>query len=358
MTQYRLEEINENVKKSFFDEFKKLKKYEKNILLTQGKKTCLNMGYENNVTNYSLLKNLRDKREELLNIEEIIKLAIKNKEETRIIIDDTIAQKKYSKEIEGVWLLKDCNNKTFTTGYSIVVLAISIKGTVFILDIETWLPKEYSQQQYKTKPEIVQSLILKHLSYIKEFKFLFDGLYVNENFLNFLNNNNIKYTARMHKNRVVFYKNSYYKLNSCIHLKKIKNSHSRTIKCIWHSCKVFITAQYFKNKNNENEAKFIISNFKSSQPKDICNEYYKRWAIEVAFRELKQSLGFNDCRSRFFSLQINHIRSVCSVFNFISLFSFNNYTFDRHLFIKHLKYKKITPIDFSISRIDQIFNQF
>lgn len=322
MTKYRLNEMNENVNSKFSSEFKTLKMYEKNILLTQGKKTCLNMGYENNISHYALLKDLKGERKELLKLEEILRLAKENNEGARIIIDDTIAQKKYSKEIEGTWLLKDCNNKTFTTGYSIVVLAISIYDKVFIIDIEPWMPKQYSQESYKTKSKIIESLILKHLSCIKEFKFLFDGLYVNEDFLIFLNNNNIKYTARMHKNRVVYYKNSFYKLNTCPYLKKIKNFHSRTIRCMWHSCNVFITAQYFKNKNDEIEAKYIISNYETSKSKDICNEYSKRWPIEVSFRFLKQSLGFNDCRSRFFASQINHIRSACSVLNFIVFFFF------------------------------------
>lgn len=230
------------------------------------------------------------------------------------IIDDTAIHKKYSKVIQGTSEIYDTSTGCVKKGFSVVVLIWSNGDIEIPIDFAYWVNREYCDN-YKKKNEIAIELIKRNM-YLPFDKLLFDGLYTTTTMLNFCKDNNIKFEARMHANRLIQTKKGSFQLKHHPKLKLTKNNRCKTIKAQWQGFFCYVTILKRKNKKGEWNIVYQISNFKTNAKNHVAY-YEKRWPIEKMFRTCKQKLGLGDCFSKKIYCQRAHIQHVFISFVFL-----------------------------------------
>ena len=157
--------------------------------------------------------------------------------------------------------------------------------------------------------------------------------------IEYCDQHNLKYDARIASNRIIEYDGKKTSITKCAGLKKIKNERSRTIKCIRNGLTVYITAQYFINKKNKPDVKYIISNY-VAKPSEHCQSYKNRWKIEEFFRATKQLLGLNDCQAHSLKKQLNHVLYVMNAYFLLQINAIKLGYLCMYKYLKNLRLKK------------------
>ena len=199
-----------------------------------------------------------------------------------LMIDDTVIEKPYAKNIECVHWQYSSKNKDFILGISLTVLLwsdgkrnIPIKFMVY--------EKDENGKPIKTKNEFaIESLKYAIQLNIRPNKVCFDSKYSSKELLNWLNNNNLIYYSQLASNRSFN--------GQQLKMRKFQPySEQGTLKGVGH--KVSVTKhckRYYVTNSTENRI--------TSQ--QIVKQYRDRWKIEVLFRNLKQLCHLQECQSR------------------------------------------------------------
>ena len=161
--------------------------------------------------------------------------------------------------------------------------------------------------KYKKKAEISRDLIAKWKSKIPFGYIALDGAYASECFLRFLHENNLKYSIRMPKNRIVEINGIYTQLKNQKAFNLIKNERYKTAKGTYKGIPAYFTCHKRKGKNNTRQVVFVISNLENLTPKQHILAYDLRWPVEKLFRTSKQHLGIQHCQSTSSKKQRAHI---------------------------------------------------
>jgi hypothetical protein len=279
------------------------------ILSTNGKKTCESLAQVINKSGDTMLRLLEH---DCATFDELISLAkvLFGNNVVYLVIDDVLLAKIYSMLIQGTSDNFDpSNNTTYRSLCSVAALLTDGKYALPI-DHKIWSSKEVAQDNYKTKVELAQELIMKIASTITIKLVIMDGLYATINMITWLNQQGLFFETRFHSNRVISMgseKPLAIKSHRNLHLKGKKKI--KTVSAYWKGIHLYVTAVKRKTKNDEYIAIYQASNYRALA-RDHVRIYSYRWHIEMFFRTAKQSLGLTHCQSRKLELQNNHIRNV------------------------------------------------
>ena len=198
-----------------------------------------------------------------------------------LMIDDTVIEKPYAKNIECVYWQYSSKNADFITGISLTALLwsdgkqnIPIKFMIY--------EKDENGKPIKTKNEFaIESLQYAIKLGIKLKKVCFDSKYASNNLLNWLNNNKLTYYSQLASNRI--FSGTQLKMRKFQpyveqgYLKGVRHKVNVTKHC----------GRYYVTNSTEN----------SITSQQIVKEYRDRWKIEVLFRNLKQLCHLEECQS-------------------------------------------------------------
>jgi hypothetical protein len=252
-------------------------------------------------------------REALLSI---VKESI-NPLKASLVIDDTLILKKFAELIQGIFLHYDPTNSIFVKGFSIVVIGASYRKLFFPLDFAIWLPKEIMNDNYKSKQELAIELISKYSKILGIKRTEMDGLYATINVMRKLDDMKVKFTMRIHSNRVVTINNISQQLKLHKSLRPTKNSRAKMLPGNWKGMDLFFTCLIYRGNFGEKTFSFLVSNIEAFA-NEYLNMYNNRWTIECFFRTIKQKFGLADCQSRDINKQKAHFYSVFLAYSVVS----------------------------------------
>ena len=199
-----------------------------------------------------------------------------------LMIDDTVIEKPFAKNIECVYWQYSSKNSDFIQGISLTVLLWSDGKQNIPIRFMVY-EKNENGKVIKTKNEFA----LESLKYalelgIRPCKVCFDSKYASNNLLNLLNNNNLTYFSQLASNRTFNGKQ--------LKMRRFQPyTEQGTLKGVGH--KVNVT----KHCN-----RYYVTNMteKRITSQQIVKEYRVRWKIEVLFRNLKQLCHLEECQSQ------------------------------------------------------------
>jgi hypothetical protein len=290
-------------------------------ILSSGRKNFENMGRFLYKSGDSIARLLKPAWENFSCAQEISKLLFEGHKKLYIIIDDTMIKKIFSKFMQGAGMQFDTKMGRKIMAFRLMVGMISNGKYSVPIGSSYLFAKELIDlmtESVESKEDAVKRLVIlaKSLFPDVEFTVLVDGLYATINFFTWCIENNIRVEARMHSNRVVFFKEEKVRLKDLLNS---NNNHKnicpkgrqegRTISVIWHNLPLEITIVRRVDKHNEETFVFQAATYKALPRVHIAN-YKKRWPIEMMFRTTKQDLGLEDCQSMKLSIQDNHTSAV------------------------------------------------
>jgi len=198
-----------------------------------------------------------------------------------LMIDDTIIEKPFAKNIKCVYWQYSSKNSDFVTGISLTVLLWS--DGIRTIPIRFMIyEKDKNGKPLKTKNEFALESLKYPLSLnIKPFKVTFDSKYASNNLLNWLNKNGLIYYRQLESNRSFNGKQ--------LKMRRFQSySEVGKLKGVGHKVNV---AKHCK--------RYYVTNATGNHitRQQIVKEYRVRWKIEVLFRSLKQLCHLEECQS-------------------------------------------------------------
>ena len=340
-------------KKIFFntDLFKFTKKYALCILLSVGKKNCAamssNLGIPyNEVRRY--FHNFEYEQEELKKFFiAMVNLHSTKEKPGTLIADGTNIAKIYGKKFEQSGY--DYNNaiKSVTKGITVITLVWTNGDIVIPLNFECWVREKDLKNEYlyKKKTTIAKELILEYKHKVPFYCIALDGEYGSEDFLSFLDINDIKYIMRMPKNRMVCINGRFESLKNQPIFQLKRNTKYVKGKGSYKGINMNFISHKRKGKNNTKEVVFIASNIEGLLPKEYVDLYDGRWPIEMMFRTLKQYLGLQQCQSVSIKNQRAHIFGTFLACTELDLQKINKKKTSREQVLKNLRLQNIAKLN-------------
>jgi hypothetical protein len=328
------------------------------ILSNPTKKTAESLAKTLNKSGDTVLRILE---EECITWEELVSIAKKyfGSNKVKIIIDDSVIRKMYSKYIEGSGDNYDpVSKQVFRSLCTVVAMLTDGKIALPVLH-KLWVKKELSSLgRYQTKVEIAQELIEQLSGKIESKIVLMDGLYATLDMIRWCNKRKLSFEMRFHSNRKVALDqnkpNVTVKISECKELLLSGKKSCRTIKALWHGEVVYITSVKRDRKNRSTIVVYQISNVEMLARNHV-GQYNQRWYIEKFFRTAKQRLGLADCQARKKSLQENHIYNVFLAYAILQFQRKKNKLKNPEQALDKIKQKNNVPLSLHLMRIDQIF---
>ncbi len=326
------------------------------ILSNPARKTAESLAKTLNKSGDTVLRILE---EECTTWEELISLAKKyfGSNKVKIIIDDSIIRKMYSKYIQGSGDNYDPVSKQVFRSLCTVVAMLTDGKTALPVLHKLWVKQELSFGRYQTKVEIAQELIEQLSGKIESKIVLMDGLYATSDMIKWLNEKAIGFEMRFHSNRKVALDQNKpdvtAKISECKELLLLGKKSCRTVKALWHGEVVYVTSVKRVRKSGSNIIVYQISNVEMLSRNHV-REYSHRWHIEKFFRTAKQHLGLAHCQSRKKSLQENHIYNVFFAYAILQLQRKKNKLKNPEQALERIKRKKNVPISLHLMCVDQI----
>ena len=224
-------------------------------------------------------------------------------------VDDFGSARRYSENTEGVSSIKDHSTKTFMKGITVVAGGLT-DGTYFIpVDFEHWVAEFIMKDQFLTKPQLAMKLAQKMIdSGFNIRHFVYDGLYFKQEFIEFLDDKNVKFVMKAKTTTSVKYKNKQMQLRDCPDLRLNDNQNCKKIRAMWKNRFWYFIALRRSGKHGE-KVIYLIANF-CVKTKIYGQTYDSRWTIEKFIRTGKQSLGLSNSQSTKANTYLNHFRCV------------------------------------------------
>jgi len=222
-----------------------------------------------------------------------------NKKCKKLIFDDTVLDKRYSKEIELAKHLWDNCEKRVIEGIGLIS-AISV-NEMNEFDLADY--RLYDKiNDGKTKNDHFQDMLRE--SDAEEI--YFDCWYATRDNLKLINELEKKFYCGIKENRIVFDSGGNRK-----HVSEIKDEELVSIKGLNFKVRIFHKA----DKNDRDE--YYATN-EIELTKDKFNEKRKiRWKVEEYHREIKQLTGIEKCQARLRQIQKNHIGCCLMAWQFL-----------------------------------------
>lgn len=288
------------------------------ITMTSERKNYSSMARENNVP-YDKIHIPKDEILLLLDecsriLPEKIKEHFKNtKKSGFLIIDFSMLPKAYAEYIAGLTYDLDGATKRTQKGFSAGFCFWSDGQVTLPLTFEFWFRQEdVGQDLYKKKTTLAIELITWAKNACLPFdEVRLDGAFATQEILKFLESQNIQFTMRIPRNRVITTANNPDEIQLSKHpeLQLKRNQKHKAVAGYYKGVFAYFSTDKRKGKNGTREVVFIVSNVKRS-PTEHVEAYKKRWPVEKFFRTAKQHLGLTHCQSTDINRQRFHIFSV------------------------------------------------
>ena len=153
--------INQDV--NCFD-LKHSKKLVVGMLLSNGRKTCLNMANECFISHdvlQSILNSSVTSIEELnFFLISMTKLHSNKKGKACLIVDDSALRKQFASILEGLGFVYDSIIEKEVKGYKLVVICWTNQEVTIPIAFRFWLNEEQAKNNFKTKLELAQEMII------------------------------------------------------------------------------------------------------------------------------------------------------------------------------------------------------
>lgn len=310
------------------------------ILTNLGKKSFENMGKIIQRSGDTISRMLRPGEESLKASIKIAQQIFLNKKFLVLSIDGTTIKKIYSRTIEGVEWLFDTKIGRCIKSYKLLVAAITDGNFIIPIGSAFTFGKEFYKNSGKTIEITVRFFIKTASKLFPNAKIVvsLDGAFATIDYLKWAQENNIATEVRMHSNRVVEYKGKKIKLKEIKEIRPKGRQMARTVKVLWKSLPLFVTAVKRIDKHGNETIIFQASTYKAT-PKEHAKNYKWRWGIEKLFRTTKQNLGLQECFSTKISTQYNHICAVLLAYSIAQLEMKKNQLKNPEIAIRAIKKK-------------------
>lgn len=231
-----------------------------------------------------------------------------------LVIDDSLIKKIYSRFLQGAGKHFDQKTGRNVMSFKIQLACVSDGKNIIPLSFTYIFPTENPHEFAPSKLELFKMTVLQAQNQFSDVKItvLADGLFSTTEILKWCSENNISTEMRMHSNRSVKYKNKIVILKT---LQLKSGSKARTILVKWHELTLYVTVELRIDKHGNKSIVYLVSTFKAKPTKHVAT-YKIRWKIEKTFRTVKQKLGLQDCASRSFKIQSQHVAAVFLAFAF------------------------------------------
>ena len=244
-----------------------------------------------------------------------------------LILDDSSICKLYARLIEGVYFLYNVSTRQETRGLTVIVIVWS--NGLFTIPLRfQWLfnKKIVGIENYKSKSEIAKELVLKVKNKVPFDRILVDGHYTTIEFMNFLTLTGIKFVGKIARNKNIITQNGEKnQIKNHSKLKLSRNEKSKVISAEFRKTNLLFSVHKRKNRKGDFTLTYVVSNINAKgHPKIYLEMYKQRWAIEVMFRTIKQSLGLQDCSCRSIEKQSMHVWAVLAGYGFLQYIRYCN----------------------------------
>jgi hypothetical protein len=337
---------------------KKISLYIALMIKTSDRKNYASMAYSNGISYNKVYVKDRDAaklvKECVEFLHSLVKQAAQNKEGF-LIFDFSKIPKPFSEHIPSVTYDYDGVSKRVEKGFSTGFITWSDGKIAIPFDFSWWLRKKDLGELYKKKSELAKELIIRAKQQDIPFKEArMDGAFASEDMLKFLISENIHFTFRIAKNRVIKTKNYECSLAKHPDLRLTRNQKYKTIKGWYKGIEAYFTAHKRKTKNGEYEVVFIISDIERS-PKNHVLAYKQRWPSEKYHRTAKQHLGLADNQSTNADKQRLHVFSVMISYAILELIRIDKKKQSVEEILHQIRRQKLTGILSRFIDLEQTF---
>jgi len=215
-----------------------------------------------------------------------------------IIVDFTRLEKSKDAQTPLTTWDRDGRRNGTNNGYS-TAFCVWTNGKITIpLTFCFWENRLSSNEDYVSKKQLTQDLILAVVAKLGYLETIVDGEFSNYDMLKFFAENRLDFTAHIARNRKVSsLEGESTQLQQHHALRLVKNQKSRTMAAYLAGRIYDFTAVRQKTRNGKSKIVYIISS-STRLAKEHVKIYALRWEIEKFFRTTKQSLGLEDCQTQ------------------------------------------------------------
>jgi hypothetical protein len=300
--------------------------YLKCVLITKGRKNCVSMAKEMQISHDSLYKFFSFSTTcQVLARKSVLFLAkslSKRSKKSYLIIDDTNIPKIFARVIKMISIAYNSTIKRPVKSLNIVVLAWSNGIITIPIGFEWWHSKTVNEETYVKKSSLAKKLITEVRGKIEPDYILLDGFYASAHMMDFLEKNSIHYEMRIARNRKVKTScGACDQLQNHKALKLKRNQKHKTVYAYYKGKSRYFSAHKRKKLDGTYKTVYTVSNLELS-PRQHCKVYEGRWEIEKMFRTLKQSLGLGDCQARTTQKQGAHFWIAFLAYAFLEVIKF------------------------------------
>jgi hypothetical protein len=245
-----------------------------------------------------------------------VKAMIQSDENSSIIFDDTVLDKRYAEEIELTRRQYSGNEHRVIRGIGLVscVYVNPISGQFWVIDYRIYDPDGDGKTKLDHVIEMLESLIYQKL--LPFHSVLMDSWYATKKLMQYIDKQGKYYYCPLKKNRLVDDTGGVedYKAISSLDWSKTQLEQGKIIKikAFPKDKKVKLFRVIISIDKTEYVATNDLSNDSTDAVQEVCGI---RWKIEQFHRELKQITGIEACQCRKGRIQRNHINCAMLVWS-------------------------------------------
>jgi hypothetical protein len=245
-----------------------------------------------------------------------VKAMIQSDENSAIIFDDTVLDKRYAEEIELTRRQYSGNEHRVIRGIGLVscVYVNPISGQFWVIDYRIYDPDGDGKTKLDHVIEMLESLIYQKL--LPFHSVLMDSWYATKKLMQYIDKQGKYYYCPLKKNRLVDDTGGVenYKAISSLDWSKTQLEQGKIIKikAFPKDKKVKLFRVIISIDKTEYVATNDLSNDSTDAVQEVCGI---RWKIEQFHRELKQITGIEACQCRKGRIQRNHINCAMLVWS-------------------------------------------
>ena len=273
-----------------------------------------------------------------------------------LTMDDSLIAKMYSKNIVGTgWFYHTKLGKKILS-LKLMAGGITDGKHMFPLFCSLLYDKDFCSEPIQSKTDVVKSMILSTEKIFpdKQVYGIADGAFANKEVLAWAVENKKNLELRMHKNRIVEFKEKRTRVDEIDALILRGRQMARTVIVRWYGMQLYVTAVKRIDKHREESIIYQVATF-DAKPSQHAKMYRKRWPIEMFFRTAKETLGLKDCFSTGIKTQLDHASSVMLAYS-LSLLEMKRLKLQKpEQAIRALKLQNPFDIIKRFNAIDQIF---
>jgi SRSO17 transposase len=291
------------------------RQYIEYLISTPANYTCANLAQHlDGVSHDSISDYLQRDKLTARGLWELVQPLLNDSEAAYLIVDDSVQNKQYSRQIELVKKQYSGAEHGLVRGIGVVNLVHSDGDTFYPIDYRIYAP----EADGKTKNDHFREMLLRAKSdkQIQARTLLFDSWYASVDNLKLIIRLGLWFISSLKDNRLV----SLSKEQGYIHLQDIMWDEQRLRAGVTVKLKeVPFKVQLFKLVAPNGDIDWVITNHPEGTltASDIQDENAVRWHIEQLHRELKQLTGSEKCECRKARSQRNHL--ACCYHAWLSL---------------------------------------